>query len=66
VVAGQGRTLLPRLVGDRDQRLTEVDFPVALPPARDLWLLVRRELRDLERIRRAVDWIGDLVPQLRS
>ena len=66
VLAGQGRTLLPRMIGDRDTRLVEVGFPEALPPARDLWLLVRRELRELERIKRAIVWIENVFSQLPS
>lgn len=66
VLAGQGRTLLPRLIGDRQPELVELAFPETLPPARDLWLLVRRELRELERVKRSVAWIETVFAQLPS
>lgn len=66
VITGQGKTLLPRLVGARQAGLEEVPFPGALPPGRDLWLLVRRDLRGLERIRRAVSWLEAVFAGLPS
>ena len=66
VLAGLGKTLLPRLIGDRHPGLTEVGFPGAPPPGRDLWLMIRRDLRELERIRRCVDWIDGLLRPVAS
>ncbi|WP_052248802.1 LysR family transcriptional regulator [Leisingera sp. ANG-Vp] len=56
VLAGQGKTLLPRLVGSANANLRELPCPVPLPE-RELWLMVRRDLRGLERIRRTVAWL---------
>ncbi|MEX0365844.1 MAG: LysR family transcriptional regulator [Ruegeria sp.] len=57
LLAGYGKTLLPRIIGSADERLREVPFPFARLPSREIWVLVRRELRELERIRVTVDWI---------
>ncbi len=59
-VAGLGRTLLPRCIAEQDPRLIEV--PVEAPlPARDIWVLVRRDIRHLARIADTLDWIADAV-----
>ncbi|KIC11484.1 hypothetical protein RA19_05425 [Leisingera sp. ANG-M1] len=58
-LAGQGKTLLPRIIGANDARLQELQCPVPAPQ-RELWLMVRRDLRGLERIRAAVAWLDKL------
>lgn len=57
VLAGYGKTLLPRTIGARDARLKEVSFPMSNLPRREIWIMVRRELRDRVRIRLTLDWI---------
>lgn len=61
---GHGKTLLPRIVGDAEPRLAELPFTHGALPRRELWLMVRRELRELERIRLVVQWVErTLAPQ---
>ena len=57
VCMGHGKTLLPRVVGQADPRLVEVPFGHGPLPERELWLMIRKELRDLERIRLVVAWL---------
>jgi DNA-binding transcriptional LysR family regulator len=58
VLAGLGRSLLPCTIADRDSRLRRIGGKRAAPTlTRELWLLVHRELRDLERIRAVIDWL---------
>lgn len=66
VCAGHGRTLLPRIVGSHDARLVEVPFAHGSLPKREVWLMVRKELRDLERIRLVVAWLDRVFADLRS
>ena len=64
VIAGLGRSLLPRVVADSDPRLRRVTSgrqPAAL--ARELWLLVHRELRTLPRIEAVAQWIEGIAPR---
>ncbi|AAV94392.1 LysR family transcriptional regulator [Ruegeria pomeroyi] len=57
VCAGHGRTLLPRAIADADARLVEVPFPHVALPRREVWLMVRRDLRELDRVRLAMEWV---------
>ncbi|MBO9449310.1 LysR family transcriptional regulator [Tropicibacter sp. R16_0] len=66
VCSGHGRTLLPRIIGARDTRLVEVPFAHGALPKREVWLMVRKELRDLERIRLVVGWLDRVFADLSS
>jgi len=56
VRAGLGKSLLPRLIADRDPELSCLsDRPAEL--SRELWLMVHPDLRDLTRIRVVMDWL---------
>lgn len=57
VCSGHGKTLLPRIVGEAESRLVELPYRHGPPPRRELWLMLRRELRELERIGLVVQWI---------
>jgi DNA-binding transcriptional LysR family regulator len=64
VIAGLGRSLLPRLVGDGDTRLRRMDERKAEPVVtRELWLLTHAELAGLGRIAAVADWIAALLPR---
>lgn len=66
VQAGLGRTLLPRIVGDRlsgIKRLAVSDEP---PPGRELWLLIHRDLRPLARVAAVIDWLEATMATNRS
>jgi DNA-binding transcriptional LysR family regulator len=60
VQSGLGRTLLPRLIGDRISGLKRVDLPGLSPPKRELWLLAHRDLRPLARFAVVIDWLAGL------
>jgi DNA-binding transcriptional LysR family regulator len=64
VRAGLGKSLLPCFVGDADRSLARVGdgAPVL---ARDIWLLVQRELRHLARIEAVIAWIEGSMAALR-
>ncbi|MCU9839017.1 LysR family transcriptional regulator [Ruegeria sp. WL0004] len=57
VCAGHGKTLLPRIVGAAEPRLVELPYRHGALPKRELWLMLRRELRELERVRLVAQWI---------
>lgn len=62
VRAGLGRSLLPRIVGDREpglRRIATAGLPD--PPSRELWLLVDPDLRPLARIAAVIAWIEEIV-----
>jgi DNA-binding transcriptional LysR family regulator len=63
VAAGLGRSLLPCIVADKDQRLRRLGPKrrTALL-ARELWLLVHSELRRLGRIEAVIEWIERIAP----
>lgn len=57
--AGFGVALLPRYLGRADPGLVEVDF-AALPPEREIWILVRRDLARVPRVRIVADELAGL------
>ena len=64
VAAGLGRSLLPRIVADRDARLRSVPVTRGAPaPERELWLLSPAELAGLGRIDAVAQWIGQIAPR---
>lgn len=58
IYAGQGKSLLPCRIADRDRRLRRLDPRVAL--SREVWLLTLRELRHQRRIEAVVVWLQSL------
>lgn len=66
VCCGHGKTLLPRIVGDAEPCLVELPFTHGALPKREFWLMVRRELRELERIRLVVQWVERTLAPLPS
>lgn len=54
--AGYGVALLPRYLAAKDSGLVKV-LPGQLLPERDVWLLVRRELSKVPRIRAVADYL---------
>lgn len=57
--AGYGVALLPRYLGSRDPKLVPV--PLGEPvPIREVWLLVRRDLTKVPRIRAVADYLVDM------
>lgn len=61
VAAGLGRSLLPRVIADRDPRLRRLDA-FAEPVSRELWLMIHRPLTPLARIRAVAGWLRSLAP----
>lgn len=60
IAAGLGKSLLPVAVGAREPGLVRIgESPQTL--SRELWLMVHPELRNLIRIRVAMDWIAATV-----
>ena len=57
--AGYGVALLPRYLAAGDRRIVEVPLGKRLP-SRDLWLLMRRELQRVPRVRIVADYLIDL------
>jgi DNA-binding transcriptional LysR family regulator len=53
-MARAGLAVLPRLIGDQNDRLARVDLGEA-PPGRDVWIGYHRDLRGLARLRALVD-----------
>ncbi len=62
VRTGLGRSLLPRVVGDRDDGLRQAEFSNgSLPlPVRELWLLMHPDARPLARVKAVVEWIESI------
>jgi DNA-binding transcriptional LysR family regulator len=58
--AGFGVALLPRYVGGGDPGLVEVPLGERLPE-RDLWLLTRRDLRRVPRVKAVADYLVELL-----
>lgn len=66
VIAGIGRSLLPCVIADANERLHRLGAKrLAPPPARELWLLAHAELRTLGRIEAVVAWIERIFAPLR-
>ncbi|WP_400770771.1 LysR family transcriptional regulator [Methylosinus sporium] len=65
VHAGLGRSLMPICVGDHDQGLVRLSGaePVL---TRDLWLLVRSDLKRLARIKLVIEWIERVFAELEA
>jgi len=64
VIAGLGRSLLPRVVADGDKRLRRLGAERRAPVlTRELWLLAHSELRRLGRIEAVVGWIEQIAPR---
>lgn len=61
-IAGLGRTLLPTVIADRDERLRSLTAEDGTaPPSRDLWLLAHVDQLELRRIAAVIAWIEDVV-----
>jgi DNA-binding transcriptional LysR family regulator len=60
VQAGLGRSLLPRIVGDRTEGL--IRLPCDTPaPTREIWLLIHPDLKHLARIAAVTAWLSEVV-----
>ncbi|MDE1996063.1 MAG: LysR family transcriptional regulator, partial [Rhizobiaceae bacterium] len=59
-LAGLGRALLPRILGDRVNGLARIDRGEDILPTRELWLLMHADLRHIARIRAVADWLEQL------
>jgi DNA-binding transcriptional LysR family regulator len=57
--AGYGVALLPRYLAANDRRLVQVSLGERLP-VRDVWLILRRDLTRVPRIRAVADYLIDL------
>lgn len=57
--AGYGVALLPRYLAADDPRLVQVSLAGRLPE-RDVWLLIRRDLTKVPRVRAVADYLVDL------
>jgi DNA-binding transcriptional LysR family regulator len=62
---GYGIALLPHFLGAGDPALMEVRL-AATPPTRELWLLTRRDVQKISRIRVVADFLLDLIRHERS
>jgi DNA-binding transcriptional LysR family regulator len=60
VRAGLGKSLLPCFVGEREPGLKRLSRVVL---ARDIWLMVHRDLRAQARIAAVIDWVMELMPK---
>jgi len=65
VLAGQGKSLLPRVIADADPRLSEVAVACALP-TREIWMLVGRDVRAARRAQVVMDWLRAVFDTARS
>lgn len=57
VQLGLGKSLLPRIVGDTLPGLRRVDPDTASPLTRELWVLTRRDVAKLDRVRSVLRWL---------
>jgi len=63
VRAGLGKSPLPWFVGEREVGLTRLSRVVL---AREIWLMVHRDLRAQARIAAVIDWLTELMPACRA
>jgi DNA-binding transcriptional LysR family regulator len=63
--AGFGIALLPHFLAAGDPALVEVRLP-EVPPARELWLLTRRDVRRASQLRTVTDFLVDLFRRERA
>jgi DNA-binding transcriptional LysR family regulator len=61
--AGLGKSLLPCFVGEREPGLGRLSRVVL---AREIWLMVHRDLRAQARIAAVIDWLMELTPACRA
>jgi len=68
VAAGYGRSMLPRTIADRDDRLARTPRgSEPNDPTRELWLLVHSELSGLPRTQAVAEWIeGAIAKEARA
>jgi DNA-binding transcriptional LysR family regulator len=59
VRAGVGRAILPTAIAGRDATL--VPLPTPDPPARELWLLVERRVRQVRRVSLTLGWVEAVI-----
>jgi len=57
---GVGKSLLPRNVGDKIPELKRIKNEID-PVAREMWMLVNSDLRELQRFKVTIDWIKSSV-----
>jgi DNA-binding transcriptional LysR family regulator len=57
--AGYGVALLPRFVAANDRGLVQV-MPKERLPERDVWLLIRRDLKKVPRVRAVADYLAEV------
>jgi DNA-binding transcriptional LysR family regulator len=62
--AGYGVALLPRYVAADDPGLVQVSLAGRLPE-RDVWLLIRRDLKNVPRVRALADYLTDVFQRAR-
>lgn len=60
VLAGMGISLLPKLIAAPDPGLREVTVDAALP-SREIWCLIRRDIRDTQRVAAVTNWLASIV-----
>lgn len=58
---GVARAMLPRIIGDRDPRLTDVSDTVLEQP---LWMLYHRQDCDVVHLKAARSWVGKLAREM--
>ena len=63
VRTGIGKSLVPCFVGERERGLKRLSRVVL---ARDIWLMVHRDLRAQSRIAAVIDWLVELMPVCRA
>jgi DNA-binding transcriptional LysR family regulator len=57
---GVGLAVLPHFLGDPDPRLKRYDI-TPMPPSRDVWLLVHRDLRHTPLVRAVMEFLTDCI-----
>ena len=62
--AGYGVALLPRYLAADDPGLVQVSLAGRLPE-RDVWLLIRRDLKNIPRVRAVADYLTDVFQRAR-